>query len=408
LLKGLAFSRSERYARNMTFGNSTPASRPPDAWAIIVAAGRGERFGGIPKQFRNIGSTTVLERAVAAFQGDARFAGIIVVTSATDVEQTKALLGKSPQMKVVAGGATRFASVAAGVRSCPETAGTIFVHDAARPGLYPEVLDRLFEALARGPAAVPALGVVDSIRKSDEKRYLVETIDRTGVVAVQTPQAFDAETLQTLIASADSTDQARTDEASLALEKGIGVEWVAGDHRLLKITYQDDLERWLKMNSVGEVRAGTGFDVHRLVKGDGVRLCGVLIPSDMALEGHSDADVAFHALTDAILGCIGAGDIGMHFPPSDERWRGASSDTFLTHAIALLEGKGGRIGNIDLTIICERPKVGPHRETMRQRLAEVTRADVSRLSVKATTTEGLGFTGRGEGIAVQASVLAYF
>jgi 2-C-methyl-D-erythritol 4-phosphate cytidylyltransferase / 2-C-methyl-D-erythritol 2,4-cyclodiphosphate synthase len=289
-------------------------------------------------------------------------------------------------------------------------ADRVLIHDAARPMIPPAVITRLLTALDHADGAVPVLNVADSMARVDGGTLtrvdggtltLGDAVDRTALVRVQTPQAFR---LDAIIAAHDRWNgAAATDDAQVARAAGLRVATVAGDIMLDKITLPADFAAAeARLSSAGISRTAMGFDVHRLEHGPDLWLCGVKIPHDQGLSGHSDADVALHALTDALLGTIGAGDIGVHFPPSDAQWRGASSDRFVTHACALIAAAGGRIDHVDVTIICEAPKIGPHRPAMQARLAALLQLPESAISIKATTTEGLGLTGRGEGIAAQA------
>jgi 2-C-methyl-D-erythritol 4-phosphate cytidylyltransferase/2-C-methyl-D-erythritol 2,4-cyclodiphosphate synthase len=277
----------------------------------------------------------------------------------------------------------------------------VLIHDAARPLVSRGVIDRVIVALEAGAdGAVPLLPVADTLRKKQDGKWV--TVPRDGLLRAQTPQGFRFTKI--FEAHRRFAKEDVTDDMALAEMAGLHVEAVAGEDSNMKVTNPEDFalaEMQLRAR-LGESRTGMGYDVHRFAPGDHVWLCGVKVPHDHALEGHSDADAGLHALTDAILGAIGEGDIGQHFPPSDERWRGAPSWTFLDHAASLVHGRGGAIVHCDVTIICERPKVGPHREAMRARIAEILKLDPSRVSVKATTTEGLGFEGRREGLAAQA------
>jgi 2-C-methyl-D-erythritol 4-phosphate cytidylyltransferase/2-C-methyl-D-erythritol 2,4-cyclodiphosphate synthase len=311
-------------------------------------------------------------------------------------------LGDGPLPPSVTGGATRQQSVRNGLEAIAADGGAdvVLIHDAARPFLPQAVVERLLAALEEADGAVPVLPVVDSLARGDGA--LGETVQRAGLVRVQTPQAFRFGGIlaahQAWSGAADATD-----DAQVARAHGLLVATVEGDRILEKLTYGEDFEHAEQRLSASMTsRTGLGFDVHAFAAGEELWLAGLLIPYSKGLKGHSDADVALHALTDALLGAAGAGDIGDHFPPSDPTWRGAASSQFLEHARDLIEGRGGRIDHVDLTIICEAPKIGPHKQAMRQRIAELLRLPVGRVSVKATTTERLGFTGRGEGIAAQA------
>ncbi len=372
-----------------------------DAVALVVAAGSGSRAGGgVPKQYRRIGGRSLLAHAVRHL----RRAGIEEVRVAIGAgqealyeEAVEGLALPSP----VTGGAERQDSVRSGLEAIAAEGGAArgLVHDAARPFLPRTVAERLLAALETHQAAVPALGVVDTLARAGAA--LGETVERDGLVRVQTPQAFRFEAI--LAAHRAWRGGAATDDAEVARAAGIEVATVAGDPALDKLTFEEDFERAEERLARRTVaRVGFGFDVHALAAGKELWLGGVRIPHERGLRGHSDADVLLHALTDAILGAIGAGDIGDHFPPSDPIWRGAPSSLFLEHAAKLVREAGGRIDHVDATIVCEAPRIGPHRQAMRERIASLLRLPIQAVSVKATTTERLGFTGRGEGIAAQA------
>ncbi|WP_230293726.1 bifunctional 2-C-methyl-D-erythritol 4-phosphate cytidylyltransferase/2-C-methyl-D-erythritol 2,4-cyclodiphosphate synthase [Croceicoccus sp. Ery5] len=371
---------------------------------IIVAAGSGSRAGlATPKQFAPYGQTTVLGHAVARLRV-AISGPILIVIPDRDEAQARAAIGDCNGISFVPGGATRQESVRAGLealaaRPLPPT--QVFIHDAARPDLPADVADRLIAALRDIPGAIPVLPVVDSIVEASGD-IMGAPARREDLRRVQTPQAFR---FDAILAAHRAWQGARDagDDAQVLRKAGHDVALVEGDARLAKLTFKEDFA--MPHSAAPAFRTGSGYDVHRLVPGDHVWLCGIRIDHDHTLSGHSDADVALHALTDAILGAIAIGDIGDHFPPSDPQWKGAASHIFLTHAVKLAADKGYAIGNCDLTIICEAPKIGPHRMAMRTRLAELLAVDIDVISVKATTTERLGFTGRGEGIAAQAQVL---
>lgn len=368
--------------------------------ALVMAAGRGLRLGGDePKQYRMIGSVSVLARSLALFATHPLVTKVHAVIGEDDREAyeqaTRALKLPPP----VIGGATRQESVRNGLEHLAgEPPDLVLIHDAARPMTPPEVIDRVIEALAAHPAAVPALPVADTLKQGENGRA-VATVPRAGLFRAQTPQGFRF--AEILAAHRRFAGSEMTDDAAVAEAAGLPVALVAGAESAFKITTGDDLDRARRLS--GESRTGTGFDVHRFGDGDHVWLCGVRVPHERGLIGHSDADVGLHALTDAILGTIGAGDIGLHFPPNDPKWKGAASSRFLAYAADLVRARGGRVVHVDVTVICERPKVGPHREAMRSAIAQILSVEVDRVSVKATTTEGLGFTGRSEGIAAQAS-----
>lgn len=369
--------------------------------AIIVAAGRGERAGtDLPKQLRLLGGRPVLQWSVDAFQNHPDIDQCIIVAPVGQVDRYEAVIDGT--VRVVAGGATRSASVRAGLRACDiEGDGLVLIHDAARPGLKVEMISSLIAALSTADAAAPALPVADALKRKSSDR--LSTVDRSELYRVQTPQAFRLNAIKNALGE----DQDLVDDLA-AIEAANGtVELVAGDESLAKITFPEDHARLEKllMPASAAPRLGTGYDVHALEAGDGVTLCGINIPHTQSLVGHSDADVAWHALTDAILGAAALGDIGDHFPPSDPQWKGAPSDLFLKHAVKIAQKAGWALTSCDLTLICEAPKIKPHREAMRQRTADVTGLPIDAISVKATTTEGLGFTGREEGIAAQASAV---
>lgn len=373
-----------------------------ETFALIVAAGRGERAGGgLPKQFRPVAGKPLVAHAFDGLARHPAVAGVVIVVApGAESLLADALGGRAPRA-IVPGGATRRASVAAGLDALAGIgAGRVLIHDAARPLVPAAVIDRLLAALATAPGAVPALPVVDTLARTGPG--LGDVVDRTGLVRVQTPQAFRFAEIHAAHRRWSGPHEP-TDDAQVARAAGCDVAVVDGDAMLEKVTLPADFEALAaRIGRARSSRTGFGYDVHRLGPGDGVWLGGILIPHDRALIGHSDADVALHALTDAVLGAIGAGDIGTHFPPSDPQWRGAESGRFLAHAAELVAAAGGRIEHADLTIICEAPKIGPHRAAMRARIAGLLRLPEARISIKATTTEGLGFAGRSEGIAAQA------
>jgi 2-C-methyl-D-erythritol 4-phosphate cytidylyltransferase/2-C-methyl-D-erythritol 2,4-cyclodiphosphate synthase len=366
--------------------------------ALIVAAGRGERAGGdVPKQFALLGGAPVIARAVAAFDN----LPVFVVVGEGQQDALAAALGGRQIAGIATGGATRQDSVRNGLAAIGAAGGAakVLVHDAARPLLPRSVLHALITALDTHAGAVPVLPVADSLARGDT--MMGETVDRAKLLRIQTPQAFRMDALVTSLERWNG--EAATDEAQVLRAAGFNVATVPGDIMLDKITHPEDFNRAETLLAARMIsRSASGYDVHRLAEGEDLWLGGMKIAHTHGLSGHSDADVALHAITDAVLGTIGAGDIGSHFPPSDMQWRGASSDRFLAHAAELVAAKGGIIDFIDLTIICEAPKIGPHRDAMRHRIAEILHLAPSRISVKATTTERLGFTGRGEGIAAQA------
>ena len=371
--------------------------------ALIVAAGRGTRFGGdLPKQYLPLGGATVLRHAVNAFAAHPRIAGVLVAIRPEDRALFDRAVAGLSVLPPVPGGAERQDSVRLGLEALavhkPER---VLIHDGARPFPDAALIGRVIEGLDKAPAAVPGLRLGDTVKRVEAGR-IRETVDRSQLWRAQTPQGFHFDAI--LAAHRQMTGHVLTDDAAVAEAAGLMPLIVAGSEENLKVTTAEDLaaaERHLAARQ-GDVRVGQGFDVHPFGPGDHVMVCGVAIPHEVAPVGHSDADVGLHALTDAVLGAIGAGDIGMHFPPSDPRWRGASSDRFLAYAATLVRERGGAIAAVDITIICERPKIAPYRDRMIDRVAEILAISPGRVSVKATTTERLGFTGRGEGIAAQA------
>lgn len=367
--------------------------------ALIVAAGRGERLGGTPKQYLPLGGKALLAHSIDACLAHPGIDAVQVVIGAGQEEAYRTAIGDRTLPAPVIGGATRRDSVLAGLAAIAR-AGRVLIHDAARPFLPAPVIDRLLAALDTSQGAVPVLAVADSLAYGGEA--LGAAVPRAGLVRVQTPQAFHTGAI-VRAHRLWPADQEATDDAQVARAAGILVATVAGDALLDKITWEDDvIAAKARLATALTTRTAMGFDVHAFTTGAGIRIGGIDIAHDRALAGHSDADVALHALTDALLGTIGAGDIGSHFPPSDARWRGADSAIFLTHARDLVVAAGGRIDHVDVTIICEAPKVGPHREAIRARIAALLQVEGARVSIKATTTERLGFTGRSEGIAAQA------
>jgi 2-C-methyl-D-erythritol 4-phosphate cytidylyltransferase/2-C-methyl-D-erythritol 2,4-cyclodiphosphate synthase len=376
---------------------SAPAPSPSTA-AVVVAAGQGLRAGQpVPKQFAQWRGKPVVRHSVEALERAGVAPIVVVVAPGADGLARAALAGLG--VRVVTGGVTRQQSVRNGLEAlAAEAPDRVLIHDAARPLLSADVIARLQAALSEHEAAIPALPVVDSLAHASGV-MMGDPADRAALRRVQTPQAFRFPAI--LGAHRDWTGAPDAgDDAQVAQAAGIAVALVEGDEALHKLTFASDFA-----TTAPPMRVGTGFDVHRLADGEELWLCGVRIDHPQGLAGHSDADVAIHAVVDALLGAIGAGDIGQHFPPSDPQWRGAPSDRFLEHAAMLVGEAGYAIGNIDVTIVCEAPRIGPHREAMRDRLAEILGVDRAVVSVKATTSEGLGFTGRGEGIAAQAAVL---
>lgn len=364
--------------------------------ALIVAAGQGTRIGGtLPKQFVPLAGRPMLAHSFAALSSHPAIDSVVVVIGEGQQRALHEALGSVP---FVIGGPSRRESVANGLAAI--TAGQVLIHDAARPFLSHTVIDALLAALETHEGALPALPVADTLARGSEA--LGETVPREGLIRVQTPQAFHIATIREAH-SAWPADREATDDAQMVRAIGRAVAIVPGDIALEKITHPADFAAAEARHAAAmRVRTAQGYDVHRFAEGEELWLGGVRIPHGKGLLGHSDADVALHAITDALLGTIAAGDIGMHFPPSDPAWRGAASARFLEHAAGLIAARGGIIDFIDLTIICETPKIGPHREAIRASIAAVLQISESLVSVKATTTERLGFTGRGEGMAAQA------
>jgi 2-C-methyl-D-erythritol 4-phosphate cytidylyltransferase/2-C-methyl-D-erythritol 2,4-cyclodiphosphate synthase len=380
----------------------------PKVIALVVAAGSGSRMGkDLPKQYLPLGGKTVLRHCVETFHRHPSISGVRVVINDSLRDLYDSAVAGLDLMAPVAGGQRRQDSVRAGLESLADEApDLVLIHDAARPFIDAATIDRTIDTLAAHDGALVAVPVVDTLKRSARDggdTFSGATVDRNGLWRAQTPQGFRFMPLLAAHRHAASGPE-MTDDAAVAEAAGMKVALVLGHENNFKITAPADLERAERlMSEQMEYRTGNGFDVHRLIPGDGVIMCGVTIPYHQKLEGHSDADVGMHALTDAILGAIGAGDIGQHFPPSDPQWRGAASWKFLAHAAKLVTDKGGRITHCDITLICEKPKVGPHRAAMQAKLAEILGIALDRVSVKATTTEQLGFTGRGEGIAAQAT-----
>ncbi len=383
--------------------------------AVIVAAGRGHRAGeGLPKQYRLLGSRSVLARTLDVFAEHARIDRCVVVINPCDEALFRqAVPNWASRETPVHGGETRQQSVLMGLAALRESPPEfVLIHDAARPFLTPDLLDRLIGTLGEKDAVIPAQPISETIKRVRSDR-ICDTIDRTELWAAQTPQAFK---FQDILAAhekaASSHSEQFTDDASVAEWAGIAVDIIVGDPGNKKLTTAEDFQeaeaKLTRSHPDPKFRIGTGFDVHAFDSGDAVILCGVSIPFERSLKGHSDADVAMHAATDAIYGALADGDIGTHFPPTDDRWKGVSSDVFLSHACGLVRGRGGRVGNLDITVICEVPQISPHTARMRERLSEIMGVSLDRVSVKATTTERLGFTGRSEGIAAQASVTLEF
>jgi 2-C-methyl-D-erythritol 4-phosphate cytidylyltransferase/2-C-methyl-D-erythritol 2,4-cyclodiphosphate synthase len=369
--------------------------------ALLVAAGTGSRFGGdIPKQFLSLAGKPVIRHAAEALLAHAE-----ILQPVGDAALIAAALAGLPHLPPVPGGAERQDSVRAGLEALAiHNPDIVLVHDAARPNICAGIAEKILMALESHEGAIPAVPVSDTLKRG-ENDFITETVPRAGLFRAQTPQGFRFATLLRLHRAAAGSGAA-TDDAALLEAAGIPVALTPGAEQNIKLTLPED---FLRLNSIFEgrmvPRIGTGFDVHAMESGRKMILCGITVPFEKGLAGHSDADVGIHALCDAIYGALAEGDIGRHFPPSEDTWKDADSARFLRHAAERIAARGGVLGNADITIICERPKITPHAPAMRARLAELLGVEISRISVKATTTERLGFTGRGEGIAAQASVV---
>ncbi|MBX9662672.1 bifunctional 2-C-methyl-D-erythritol 4-phosphate cytidylyltransferase/2-C-methyl-D-erythritol 2,4-cyclodiphosphate synthase [Novosphingobium sp.] len=376
---------------------SLPASA--SVAAVVVAAGQGLRAGGtVPKQFALWRGKPLVRHSVEAL-ARAGVSPIVAVIPANWEDTAKEALAGLPGVLFVHGAASRQGSVRAGLEALAgDVPDHVLIHDAARPDLPEAVIAALVTALEARPGAIPVLPVVDSVVRGAEG-LRGAFVERDGLYRVQTPQAFHFDAILAAHRVWDGAADAG-DDAAVAEAARLAVALVPGDERLKKVTFAEDLKD--DGMTLPAVRTGMGYDVHRLAEGEELWLCGMKIEHSKGLAGHSDADVAIHALVDALLGAVAAGDIGDHFPPSDPQWRGAASDRFLAHAGTLVAAAGYAIGNVDVTIICETPRIGPHKAAMRARLAAILAIDIAAVSVKATTTERLGFTGRGEGIAAQA------
>lgn len=373
----------------------------PKTVALIVAAGQGTRVGGdLPKQFAPLAGKPMLAHSYRAFRASPLVDDVLVVIGDGQEAMAAAALGDAP---FVIGGATRRESVRNGLEQIAAAGGAakVLIHDAARPFVCPVAVEALLGALDAHVGAIPVLPIADTVAACDMP-LLGDTLDRSKIARVQTPQAFRFDAILDAHRGWPA-DQEATDDAQMLRAAGHDVIGLPGNPLMEKVTWPEDFElAELRLGGRMQVRTAQGFDVHRFAEGEELWLGGVPIPHSRGLSGHSDADVALHAITDALLGCIGAGDIGMHFPPSDPKWRGAASARFLEHAAGLIAAEGGIIDFIDLTLICEAPKIGPHREAIRASIARILGLPAGRISVKATTTERLGFTGRGEGMAAQA------
>src|SRR6202163_541639 len=376
--------------------------------AILVAAGRGLRAGaGGPKQYRSIGGQSVIFRAMEPFCRHPQVFTVQPVLNPDDTAMFNDAVGELRHEPPANGGATRQDSVRAGLEAlASQTPDVVLIHDAARPFVSAALISRAIEAAERTGAAVPAIPVTDTVKLIGENGDVEATPERARLRIAQTPQAFRFDVI--LDAHRRAARDGRgdfTDDAALAEWAGLTVATFEGDPANMKLTTPEDFVREeARLGAVlGDVRTGSGFDVHAFGEGDHLMICGIRVPHSRGFLAHSDGDVGLHALVDAILGALADGDIGSHFPPSDPKWKGAASDQFLKYALERVAARGGRVAHLDVTLICERPKVGPHRDAMRARIAEITGLNLSRVAVKATTSERLGFTGREEGIAAIAS-----
>lgn len=385
--------------------------------AVVLAAGRGQRAGEAdgPKQYRRIGGVSILRRTVEAFAGHPAIGRIVVAIHRDDQALASEALGDLlSRLDLVTGDASRQSSTLRALEHLSSRPPShVLIHDAARPFLDGEVMSRVIEGLSEAGGVLPALPVSDTIKRADPALLVLETVPRTDLHAAQTPQGFAFEAI--LAAHRSAAEQKLdgfTDDAAIAAWAELPVRIVLGSPDNVKLTWARDIalanERLGGMTLFPDVRTGNGYDVHSFEPGDHVTLCGVAIPHDRKLNGHSDADVALHALTDALLATKGLGDIGTHFPPSDPQWRGAASRLFVEHAAKLVREHGGRIANADVTLICEAPKVGPHRDAMVAAMADMLGISADRISVKATTNEKLGFVGRKEGIAAIATATVVY
>jgi 2-C-methyl-D-erythritol 4-phosphate cytidylyltransferase/2-C-methyl-D-erythritol 2,4-cyclodiphosphate synthase len=376
--------------------------------AVVVAAGRGLRAGGdLPKQYRHVLGEPVIRSSLALFAGHDAIGFVQPVIHPDDAALFQAASAGLDLLPPVDGGALRQASVRAGLEALQAHGpDLVLVHDAARPFASPALVTRAIAAARTSRAAVPAIGVADTVKTVDATGCVTDTIDRACVRLVQTPQAFGFATLLEAHRRAKAAGRDDfSDDAALAEWAGVKVSTFEGEAGNVKLTTDEDFTRaeTAGLAALGDVRTGFGFDVHQFGDGDHVVLGGVRIPHRRGLSGHSDADVVLHALVDAILGALAEGDIGVHFPPTDPRWRGASSDRFLAFAVERVRARDGRIAHLDATIVCEAPRIGPHRDAMRARIAEIAGIPIERVGVKATTSEKMGFTGRGEGLAAFAN-----
>ena len=378
--------------------------------ALIVAAGTGSRFGGsLPKQYHELGGEAILRRSVLAFLQHPHIDAVRVVINPDHRAMYDAAVGDLGLADPITGGESRQESVRLGLEALAlgGDVDLVMIHDAARPLIDAATITEVRRALEHSTGAIAAKPLVDTLKRG-EGIAITTTIDRANLWQAHTPQAFHFDDI--LKAHRAAAGARLTDDAAVAEKAGMTVTLVPSNPDNMKITNPDDLDRAARLlgHHYGDIRTGMGFDVHRLIPGDAIILCGISVPHDFKAEGHSDADVGLHALVDAILGAISAGDIGSHFPPSDPQWKGKDSAHFVRHVVGMVSERGGIIANADITMMCEAPRIGPHREAMIARVAELLEISPSRVSIKATTTERLGFTGRGEGIAAQAVATVRF
>ncbi|MDR3424429.1 MAG: bifunctional 2-C-methyl-D-erythritol 4-phosphate cytidylyltransferase/2-C-methyl-D-erythritol 2,4-cyclodiphosphate synthase [Alphaproteobacteria bacterium] len=378
--------------------------------ALIVAAGTGSRFGGsLPKQYHELAGEPVLRRSVLAFLNHPHIDCVQVVINPDHRSLYDEAVGDLVLPEPVPGGDSRQESVLLGLEALAKSnrPDLVMIHDAARPLIDAATITDVRRALETSRGAIAAKPLVDTLKRGNGVE-IVTTIDRANLWQAHTPQAFHFNDI--LVAHREAANAQLTDDAAVAERLGMKVTLVPSNPDNMKITNPDDLDRATRLlgQNYGDIRTGMGFDVHRLIPGDHIMLCGIAVPHPFTAEGHSDADVGLHALVDAILGAMSAGDIGQHFPPSDPQWKGKDSAHFVRHAVGMVSERGGIIAHADITMLCEAPRIGPHREAMIQRVAELLEISPSRVSVKATTTERLGFTGRGEGIAAQAVATVRF
>jgi 2-C-methyl-D-erythritol 4-phosphate cytidylyltransferase / 2-C-methyl-D-erythritol 2,4-cyclodiphosphate synthase len=377
--------------------------------AVIVAAGRGERAGAdVPKQYRPIGGEPMIRATLRAFLKHPRVDFVQPVINPNDRDTYQhAIVGLEDLLPPVSGGVTRQASVRAGLEAlASRRPGLVLIHDAARPFVSGALIDRAIGAGWTSGAAVPGIALADTVKSIDESAIVTETLDRSRLRTVQTPQAFTFNLiLEAHRRAVAAQRESFTDDAALAEWAGQRVSVFEGEADNLKVTSSDDFARaeMTRLAALSDVRTGNGFDVHAFAEGDHVMLAGIRIPHSRGVTGHSDADVALHALVDAILGALAEGDIGAHFPPSDPQWKGAASDRFLAFACERVRKRGGAIAHLDVTVVCETPRISPHRDAMRAHIADIANVAIDRVAVKATTSERLGFAGRGEGIFAMAT-----